>query len=65
MANKFLRLPAVIEATGLSRSAIYKKILLDQFPAQIKLGQRSVAWLESDIQEWIEQQIHRENAHEI
>ena len=57
MAKKILRLPAVKERTGLSRSAIYLNISRGLFPNQIALGIRTVGWLESDINEWIEQQI--------
>jgi prophage regulatory protein len=57
MEKKVLRLPRVTEATGLPRSTIYLKISKKLFPAPILLGARSVGWLESDIHNWIEQQI--------
>ena len=52
-----LRLPSVKERTGLSRSTIYLLILKGTFPKQIKLGERAVGWIESDINEWIDKQI--------
>ena len=52
-----LRLPEVKSQTGLSRSAIYKRISECTFPKQISLGSRAVGWLESDIQSWIKQRI--------
>ena len=52
-----LRLKRVTETTGLAKSTIYKKITLNEFPKQISLGAKSVGWLESDIQKWIEEQI--------
>lgn len=49
-----LRLPAVIQITGLSRSTIYKLMLEGDFPPARKLTRRSVAWIAADIVQWIE-----------
>ena len=49
---KFMKLPDVIEKTGLSRSTIYLLMKKGDFPAQIKLGGKSVVWLEEDISQW-------------
>lgn len=57
MVNKILRLPAVKEQTGLSRSTIYLQISKDTFPAPISLGDRAVGWLEQDIEDWLEKKI--------
>lgn len=54
---KFVRINGVIERVGLSRSQIYKLISQGRFPAQIKLYGTVSAWLESDINDWIEQQV--------
>ncbi|MEZ9566967.1 AlpA family transcriptional regulator [Vibrio artabrorum] len=54
---KFLRLNDVIAATGLSRSTIYKFMDDEVFPKTIPLGGRAVAWLESEIEEWMEQRL--------
>ena len=55
--NKFLRLPEVIDLVGLSRSQIYKLIDSGDFPKQIKVCQRVSAWLNHDIDHWIEEQV--------
>jgi len=57
MASNILRLPAVKDRIGLSRSSIYVHISEGTFPSSIKLGPRAVGWLESDIQAWIEKRI--------
>ena len=57
MAQKVLRLPKVKKRTGCSRSNIYLMIKEKRFPKQISLGPRSVGWLESEIDQWIEQRI--------
>jgi prophage regulatory protein len=57
MNNKFLRLPQVRATTGLSKSTIYARIAEGTFPKQIPLGPRLVVWVESDIQNWIAEQV--------
>lgn len=51
--SKILRRKAVVEKTGLSKSTIYEAIDLDKFPKPVRLTERTVGWLESDIDEWI------------
>ena len=43
--------------TGLSRSSIYAKMADGTFPKAIKLSERSVGWLESEIQAWLHDRI--------
>ncbi|MCC5853708.1 MAG: AlpA family transcriptional regulator, partial [Alkalimonas sp.] len=50
---------AVMECTGLARSTVYKFIAEDRFPKPVKLGTRMVAWVESEVQEWIQEKIER------
>jgi len=54
MDERILRLPAVKDRTGLSRSSVYEKIAAGDFPKPISLGARAVGWLESDIDAWID-----------
>jgi prophage regulatory protein len=53
----FLRLPQVKATTGLSKSSIYARISEGTFPKQIPLGPRLVVWVESDMQNWITEQV--------
>ena len=63
MASKcILRMPAVKNRVGLSRSTIYEAISKGKFPAPISLGLRAVGWLESDIDAWVESRILVSNA---
>jgi prophage regulatory protein len=55
--RKLLRLPEVKATTGLSKSTIYARISEGTFPKQIALGPRLVVWVESDIQNWITEQV--------
>ncbi|SNY97901.1 AlpA family transcriptional regulator [Halomonas sp. hl-4] len=59
MSMKLIRIKDVMERTGLARSTIYKYISLGQFPQPIKLGTRAVAWVESEIDVWINDSIKR------
>ena len=56
MATAILRLPNVKSRTGLSRSTIYLRVKAGTFPAPISLGTRAVGWIESEIQQWLEEQ---------
>lgn len=53
MGYRMLRLPDVVQATGLGRSTIYAKIAAGEFPAPVKLGARAVAWPEALVAEWL------------
>ena len=57
MSHYILRLPQVKSRTGLSRSTIYLRLSQKTFPKPISLGDRAVGWLESDIEDWLEEQI--------
>lgn len=57
MATTILRLPAVKARTALSRSTIYLRISDGTFPKPISLGGRAVGWVETDIQQWIDERI--------
>ena len=57
MNAKILRLPAVKARTGLSRSSIYSRISEGTFVRPLKIGPRSVGWLESEIDAWIALQV--------
>jgi len=54
-----IRLTLLKNKVGLSRSTIYLKISQGKFPKPIHLGERSVGWLESEVDEWIQQQVEK------
>jgi prophage regulatory protein len=55
--HTILRLPDVKRSTGLSRSTIYLRISQGTFPKPVSLGGRTVGWVESEIQEWLQRRI--------
>lgn len=52
--DKYLRVKQVCERTGLSRPTIYNMMKAGTFPIKTALGERAVAWLESEITMWME-----------
>lgn len=58
-ARRFLRRRQVEYLTGLSRSAIYAGIAAGTFPKPCALSEsgRSVAWVEREVDAWIESRI--------
>jgi len=55
--DRILRLPAVLDLTGLSRSTLYRKIQERTFPRQIALGARCAGWRESAVTAWMQNPI--------
>lgn len=55
--KRLLRIKSVLSVTGLSRSTLYDKISVGEFPAPIRLGARSVAWLSDEVALWIDERI--------
>ncbi|EJR0961158.1 TPA: AlpA family phage regulatory protein [Vibrio parahaemolyticus] len=54
---RFLKLKEVMQKTALSRSAIYRKMDEGSFPKSVSLGDRAVAWIESEVEEWMEERL--------
>ena len=48
-----LRLPEVSQATGLSRSTIYRLVQTGNVPPPLKLTTRTIGWYSTDIDTWI------------
>lgn len=51
--DSLVRLPAVKQRTGLSTPTIYRRQAAGTFPKSVKIGFNSVAWYESDIDEFV------------
>ena len=59
--ERFLRIDAIIELTGLARSTIYDKTRLHHFPQPVDLGGNKKAWLESEVNKWMQERIEQRN----
>ena len=57
MANTILRLPAVRQHPGLSRSTIYDAMTRGTFPKPVRLGVRTVGWLASEVDGWVAERV--------
>lgn len=54
-AQRLLRLKDVRSITGLGRSTIYRWMETGRFPKPVRLGPRSVAWIDYEIEAWVTQ----------
>lgn len=54
---RFIKLPKVREYTALSTTEIYRRIAAGEFPKQVPLGPKAVAWVESEVLVWCQEQI--------
>lgn len=51
--DRILRINAVLQMTGLSRSTLYRKVQRGEFPKQIKLSERCAGWRQSAVAAWM------------
>lgn len=65
MSQSLIRLPEVQRRTGYSKAWIYRLIDNGKFPKQIKLGTRAIAFIESEIDEWIANKIAESRTGEV
>lgn len=54
MHTRLIRRPEVQFRTGLSRSRIYEEMSQGRFPKPVKTGRRAVAWVETEVDAWVE-----------
>jgi prophage regulatory protein len=53
MASALLRLPQVMARVGLKQTRLYQLVGDGEFPAPVRLGDRAIAWVEEEVDEWI------------
>ena len=51
--DRILRLGAVLNRTGLTRSTLYRKIQTGTFPKQVRIATRCTGWRESAVTDWM------------
>lgn len=52
-----LRIQEVKRRSGLCRTEIYHRMKVGQFPKNVPLSIRSVGWVESEIEKWVQDRI--------
>ena len=57
MQPSLIRLKKVEAKTGLKKSMVYDLMNKGEFPKSIKIGERAVAWIESEVDQWIQNKI--------
>ena len=57
MPTKLIKINDVTAMTGLSKSHLYALVQQGIFPKPVKLTERSSAWVESEVQAWIDTRI--------
>jgi len=60
-AKKFLMLPQVREIVPYSASHIWRLERSGQFPQRVRLGGNRVAWLQSEVNSWVESKLTSRN----
>jgi len=55
---RMMRRPEVESITGLGRSAIYEKMADGTFPKNVLLNIRTVGWVSSEVESWVEARIN-------
>jgi prophage regulatory protein len=51
--DRILRLKAVLDRTGLTRSTLYRKMQNGTFPKNVQISTRCAGWRESAIEAWL------------
>ncbi|EBJ7460811.1 AlpA family transcriptional regulator, partial [Salmonella enterica] len=52
--TRLIRLSEVMNKTGFGKAWIYRLISQNRFPQPVKIGIRAIAFIESEIDEWIQ-----------
>ena len=52
---RLMRLPDILEMTGLARSTVYRMVAEHKFPAPVKLATRAVGWRRDDVLHWFDE----------
>ena len=61
LLDRFMGIKEVSELTGLTKATIYRYVNGGTFPRPIPLGGRRVAWLLSELQDWMNERLAKRN----
>ncbi|HEM8127514.1 TPA: helix-turn-helix transcriptional regulator [Providencia rettgeri] len=65
LKESLIRLPEVMRRTGYGKAWIYRLIEAGQFPKSVKIGTRSIAFVESEVDEWVANKIAESRTGEV
>lgn len=57
-----MRKQEMLRRTGLSKTRMHELVKQGTFPKPVQIGKRAVAWVESEIEQWIQEQISKRAA---
>lgn len=57
MSQSLIRLSEVQRRTGYSKAWSYRLMADKRFPTSVKIGSRAIAFIESEVDEWINERI--------
>jgi prophage regulatory protein len=63
--NELLKLSEVQKLVHYSKPSIYRLMKAGSFPSPIKLGGRSIFWIKSDIEKFIQKCIEKSRSEEV
>ena len=52
-APRMLRMPEVLDRTGMSKSFVEAKVREGKFPKPVSLGARAIGFIESEVDQWL------------
>lgn len=55
--NRLLKRTEVSKVTSLGKTSLYELMKAGEFPKPINIGARRVAWLQSDVENWITERL--------
>lgn len=55
--TNLIRLSEVMKRTSFSRAWLYRLLKEERFPKPVKIGIRSIAFVESEVDQWINERI--------
>lgn len=61
--TRLIRLSEVMNKTGFGKAWIHRLISQNRFPQPVKIGIRAIAFIESEIDEWIQLTIENSRKH--
>lgn len=61
--TRLIRLSEVMNKTGFGKAWIYRLISQNRFPQPVKIGIRAIAFIENEIDEWIQLTIENSRKH--
>jgi len=62
--DRLIRLPTVLELTGLGKTTIYQLQKIGSFPHSISVTKFAVRWMESEVLAWIAEQSNARKANQ-